>query len=147
MTHPATYIVQHQRATHDTNGNPRQLWVIYQDCSTDPTRYARLHRVVDAGYGISTAAKAMKAVGLNDTAHLILPAVDITPIEYREGLRIAESTNPDLPWRVRWVDDGIDGEAFCYAASRSRARKVADEYNRPYRNTERPIRVVAEPNV
>ena len=139
-----TYIVQHQRTVNDNNGNPRRLWVIYRDDQEHPTRYAHVHRIVDAGYDVSTHSRAMKAVGLDNEPHLILPDVDITPAQYREGLRIAERINPDQPWRVTWLDDGA---VYCYASNKVHARRFAAEYNHPYRNDERPIRVVAEPNV
>ena len=139
------YIVQHQRTVNDNNGNPRRLWTIYRDRDQlPPTRYVGTYRIIDEGYGISSAALAMKEAGLDNEPHLILPTIDITPAQYREGLRIAERINPDHPWCVRWLDDGV---IYCYAANRARARRFAAEYNHPYRNDERPIRVVAEPNV
>ena len=144
------YIVQHQRTVNDNNGNPRRLWVIYRDSAPHPTRYAHVHRVIDEGYAISTAGQAMKEAGLDDP-YLMLPDVDITPAQYREGLRIAERINPSNPWRVRWSEPGIDHDGredliYCYAYNRSRAKRFAAEYNHPYRNTDRPVRVVAEPN-
>ena len=140
-----TYIVQHQRTSLDTNGNPRRLWVIYRDRDELPsTRYVGFYRIIDEGYGVSSAARAMKEAGLDGEPHLILPDIDITPGQYREGLRVAERIDPTNGWRVRWVDDGT---IYCYAANRTRARRFAAEYNHPFRNDERPIRVVAEPNV
>jgi hypothetical protein len=120
------YIVQHQRTVNDTYGNPRRLWVIYRDSAPHPTRYAHIHRVIDEGYAISTAGQAMKEAGLEEDPYLMLPDVDITPAQYREGLRIAERIDSTNPWRVRWVDDqGDETQIYCYAANRSRARRFA----------------------
>ena len=134
------YTIQHQVCTSDSNGNPRRLWYVSKaDTVDEEGTYALPFRIIDEGYDISTKGEALKRAGLGlDVQWIALPTVAIPPGEYRDLLELGERLDPNQPWRVVWADGG---EHYAFAPSKAKAQRIADQYNRPYRNDERPIRV------
>jgi hypothetical protein len=75
------YLAQNLKTTNDTNGNPRRLWAVY---TADGSTVAML----DEGYG---GRRVMLDCMSHDDYRDIreLPAVEITPAEYRRLLKAA----------------------------------------------------------
>lgn len=144
-------IVQHCKANNDVNGNPRRCWAIYAHDGRVGRLAGRI-RVVDEGYEHGSAESALKSCGLPTDAYVEVPPVHVTPGEYRDLVTAGERLDPANPWRVVWIDDGT---VYGFARSESVARRMARDYNRPWRDegprvrAERndPARLIAEPTL
>lgn len=103
--------IQHLSATNDVNGNPRRVYAVYSATGV-------ILDVIDEGY---------EGKGKYRNADLIeLPAVVITPAEYREWLARVEHFNGR--WEVIDAEDGFVWHRFY---SRPRALKYRRAHYKP----------------
>lgn len=78
------YCIQHLRAGHDTNGNPRRIWALIH-VTGDSAEYVRVWDEGYSGMPPELREKQRRKIGQ-------LPDLEITPKQYRELLRAHSAT-------------------------------------------------------
>lgn len=123
-------IIQHKITTCSPNGDPRRVWDLFKaDERATANHFCGRFAVVDEGYNIDSAARALKSLGLDpDTVEYVeIPSCRISPTEYNNLVVASERLDSRLPFAVVWP--GVS-EPMSYHRTKESAQRAARDYNR-----------------